>query len=279
MSALALSIVESGAAYKWSCIWEYEWGSSTVYDVLFARQWEDSDARRLVIAALVKCVDWDFEFDLPHGWTILFDGALREFAPTLGVMTKVHDGQRLAAIVSGAVEGGRSSTIVDEQGIARSISCVREASDVAHHWRNVLKIEGGSRLDLEFAAKRAFPNLVFSEGFFGQFGRLQGDRRENRLKVFAHLEVLSDYGTLIWAQWTQAHERIAAMGSRGVTCSPESSGTRSQSGKMDQRRVFFGDREVLCEWHTKLEPNRNRIHFSIENGAVFVGRMVGHLPT
>ncbi|MQY29478.1 hypothetical protein [Nocardia aurantia] len=64
-----------------------------------------------------------------------------------------------------------------------------------------------------------------------------------------------------------------------VVCSPESANTHANRAAMRRRTVRFGDRSIVCEWHAKLEPTRNRVHFAIEEDRVYIGLFVDHLPT
>ena len=59
--------------------------------------------------------------------------------------------------------------------------------------------------------------------------------------------------------------------------------TRSSERLMRHRDVEFRGRVYRCEWHSKLEPNRNRIHFRVIDGIaetrILIGIFHEHLPT
>jgi hypothetical protein len=48
------------------------------------------------------------------------------------------------------------------------------------------------------------------------------------------------------------------------------------------RDIEFGGEIHRCEWHAKLEPQRNRIHFALPcaglGDRVLIGMFVEHLP-
>jgi len=75
----------------------------------------------------------------------------------------------------------------------------------------------------------------------------------------------------------------AALGKYHCDLSPESPKTRSSPKLMRQREVSFNGRTYRCEWHAKLEPNRNRIHFAMMDDQfaemVLIGIFVEHLDT
>ena len=60
-------------------------------------------------------------------------------------------------------------------------------------------------------------------------------------------------------------------------------GTRQSERLMALRDVTFGNRHYRCEWHSKLEPHRNRIHFhpgdDATDGCVLIGIFTEHLRT
>jgi hypothetical protein len=51
---------------------------------------------------------------------------------------------------------------------------------------------------------------------------------------------------------------------------------------MRQRDVNHEGQVIRCEWHSKLEPHRNRIHFAFDDtlgGKILIGIFVDHLDT
>ena len=67
------------------------------------------------------------------------------------------------------------------------------------------------------------------------------------------------------------------------TVSPDSPKTHKNKKAMEKRDVNFGKKVVRCEWHVKLHPTHDRIHFSFGDAAVIankilVGIFTDHLP-
>jgi hypothetical protein len=62
-----------------------------------------------------------------------------------------------------------------------------------------------------------------------------------------------------------------------------SSGERDGELQAGQRLVVDVEhhgRILRCEWHSKLRPEKNRIHFAkLNDQTVFIGIFVKHLPT
>jgi hypothetical protein len=69
-----------------------------------------------------------------------------------------------------------------------------------------------------------------------------------------------------------------------IDFSNESVGTRSSKSKMKKRAARFSMNEVVCELHTKISYNKNRIHFhspirEISEHRILIGIFVDHLVT
>ena len=156
---------------------------------------------------------------------------------------------------------------------------VSSPSEICDFWRFILAADLCGAEELNDVLAIAFPCVVFSDEFDASMSALEGDRRQNWGRVLKHLAVLSDQASRIFRESPQSHERIAALGSCGIDASPDSPKTHGNHKAMGARVFSFSGRGVVCEWHSKLEPNRNRIHFAVAEDVVYVGRWVAHLPT
>lgn len=125
--------------------------------------------------------------------------------------------------------------------------------------------------------KNMFPHLDFHPSAWDRVSSLVGPDEENGPKLIQHLSVLNDHARQIWRDNMSREDRQAAMQALGVTCSPDSTQTHKKSGAMKERDFQFGDSLVRCEWHTKLRPNVNRIHFNADGPVVRIGTIVDHL--
>lgn len=113
---------------------------------------------------------------------------------------------------------------------------------------------------------------------------------ENIAKIIRHLSYLNDFVSDDFLTSSEDNEIIAKAGSRGVEISPESPQTRHNKIAMRQRTVEIEGESICCEWHTKLDNTRGRIHFHISTGLsdkvrklvedkVVVGVVAEHLTT
>ncbi|GAA3280315.1 hypothetical protein [Nesterenkonia halobia] len=130
---------------------------------------------------------------------------------------------------------------------------------------------------LEEDSSYLFPRLEFSDEAWTNVDSLVGDPRDNLKNLVKHLGILNDSAPEIWRSVTGAHERKAYLGAHGVEASPESPKVRANSRSMRQRKFRFGEDEVVCEWHTKLRPNANRIYFLVDGDRVKIGKIIIHL--
>lgn len=96
--------------------------------------------------------------------------------------------------------------------------------------------------------------------------------------IVHHLGALSDYGqTVFQAAWIGAG---ASFGARGVNLSDENGKTKQNQVARKERARLIDGKEVLFWWHTKIEPDRDRIHFnpdSVSSGSkILIGIFCRH---
>jgi hypothetical protein len=93
-----------------------------------------------------------------------------------------------------------------------------------------------------------------------------------------HLSVLSDHGKRVFSEsWKDAPSKF---GSHGINISDENGNTKSNSEARRERTRIFNGKEVVFWWHSKLEPDRDRIHFSPDDrDRLLVGIFCRHLQT
>ena len=139
-------------------------------------------------------------------------------------------------------------------------------------WRNVPESEFFER------ARLAFPRLVFAADI--SFRRFQGAYRTLRPKVVDHLGRINDRFPEVYAAQNGMPNAISSH--LGIDVSIEGN-TRSSERLMRLRDVEYRGQVYRCEWHSKLEPHRNRIHFCVIDGVaetdVLIGIFHEHLTT
>jgi hypothetical protein len=135
-------------------------------------------------------------------------------------------------------------------------------------------------------AVRAFPDLFFVGGLADQASRFSKPFRQIRPVLTRHLSALNDdflaSFKLMKAEPTAVSRHFAA--TSGVDATVESAKTHKNKKAMKRRNVTIDGVALCCEWHTKLEPVRDRVHFHpgtphVGGGRVVIGIFCEHLPT
>jgi hypothetical protein len=149
-------------------------------------------------------------------------------------------------------------------------------------WRAVFSFERVAEAEFYEVCRRAFPDLIFHRDL--SFGRFEGTYANLRDQVVNALTALNDEFLRAYRTGNGVSREIqATMGAQGVEVSPESPNTRGSERLMRLRDVTHDGRVYRCEWHAKLEPNRNRIHFWVpsvnEGDKLIIGKFVVHLAT
>ena len=128
-------------------------------------------------------------------------------------------------------------------------------------------------------ARLAFPRLEFAAGI--SFRRFQGTYRILRPNVVEHLGRINDMFPELYAAQNGMPSEISSR--LGIDVSMEGSNTRRSESLMRLRDVEFRGQVYRCEWHSKLEPHRNRIHFCLISNMgetkILIGIFHQHLNT
>jgi hypothetical protein len=268
---------------KWSDVWSVPSSSGrTLSEWLFERNEVDADLRRLLGSRLQKVHDWDESSDLTVDLDMDCAGSTATLVPTVALGWQlVRSGRHVACLTSdqaarrGAIEVGPSG----DRELA-TLFFVANRQDGTRFWRYLVAAEDADRAALRHLSDRAFPTLRFASGIWGQLDRLEGAFRDVRPLLVVHLAGLSDHALSVWGAYTEPHRIATEMKSRaGIDCSPDSPKTHKNRAAMEQRVVLVGEARVKCEWHTKLEAHRNRIHFAVLGDHVVIGAFAKHLDT
>lgn len=111
---------------------------------------------------------------------------------------------------------------------------------------------------------------------------------DNIEKIINHLAYLNDFAISDFADGDQDKLIIGKAGAKGVEISPEGFKTRHNSDAMNERCITINGEKICCEWHTKIEETRGRIHFyawtnrpdkvrSEVGNKLIIGRFADHL--
>ena len=134
---------------------------------------------------------------------------------------------------------------------------------------------------------RAHPRLHFKPGIASEIGRFSRSYRDIRPTLSKALTApkLDQLATSLDAHipHPELGPRFEALSGFGV--SSESPPTHKNNAAMKHRDVRLGAHTFRCEWHLKIEPNRDRIHLYFyskwigDGRQIFVGIFCEHLPT
>jgi hypothetical protein len=240
----------------------------------------DRDTKNRFFGLISKCPDWGES--IPDLLDVSFsDGEpVMALSAALALKLALH-GHGVACLVFGSCP--RDGFVVTSNAAGHAeIFFFAGPAELPAFWRHLYELEDVPEATFFDLAGRAFPKLIYNPNL--SFRRFEGAYRDLRAQVVKHLSVLNDrflsaYGSANGIA-RDVEAILASAGCPGI--SPESSNTHSNERVMKQRDVEYQGELVRCEWHTKIEPHRNRIHFAFGDrfgDMVFVGIFVDHLDT
>lgn len=129
-------------------------------------------------------------------------------------------------------------------------------------------------------AESAFPRLHFVENVFDGLRSLSKPLRDIAGDLVKHLSVLSDHGREIFD--LELHKDIeAGFRGHGIDISPENKETMKDTTCRRERTRDVDGVSLVFEWHTKIEPHKDRVHVhpgaKVTGGRVSVGIIHEHL--
>lgn len=157
-----------------------------------------------------------------------------------------------------------------------------DCGELPRFWRHLFTFENVTEKHFHDYGVVAFPELVLHPLL--TFGKFDGAYRDLREPVVHTLGALNDHFPHVYEKHAGHGGNVSAvLGACGLTASMESPKTHGSRTAMKQREVEYDGRTYRCEWHAKIEPHRNRIHFTPPdrgpNGRMLVGVFVDHLDT
>lgn len=246
----------------------------------------DQDERLLLQQTINRCIVWDAEnFDLPDG-EILFNDNQAACASIMFIVTKALAGESMGIISQLPPKGvGVCNASVD-----RASTCVFHVgldTRLDQFYRFQICFEKVSREDFGKWVHLSFPRLRFALEISSQLRRFRQNFDDIRDIVVGHLASVNDEFLdllVAGAQLPDACDRIRS--TCGVSISPESPNTHRNAIAMREREVQFRGNKIVCEFHTKLTPTHDRIHFSPtvrseadDSKYIVVGPFAEHLTT
>lgn len=122
----------------------------------------------------------------------------------------------------------------------------------------------------------AFPRIRFASEV--SFRKFEGRFADLLPEVVRHLSVIEQDFLSEYRNTQGNAKELSARLEIDVTM--ESVKTRGSEKLMKMRDVTYNGRTYRCEWHSKIEPHRNRIHLAVmDDDCILVGMFVKHLDT
>jgi hypothetical protein len=238
----------------------------------------ERDVMLRFISLADKCLEWDVAF--PRGDVAVISG--KEALSVSFAAAAAASGHAVACLVFPAMSRRGFQDVEYSEG-AQKIFFFADSADLVHFWRWIFSFEDVPESEFFTHCDRAFPKLIFHSSL--TFGKFQGAYLERRDIVVHHLGALNDEFLIRYkpaaaaGRLSDVESYFGSLGVGGV--SAESVKTRRNAAAMRMRDVEFEGRVVRCEWHTKIKPNIDRIHFSFGDGLderLLIGIFVDHLP-
>lgn len=268
----------------WSEVWHLQSPSGReVHEAVYANEAIDRDLRTLFAIKLGRLPYWDKRTDeIGESEGIRISTTSFPLAPTAARAAQLYLEDRACCLVTSSIFGRSEWTdvVILPSGLPSKVFFLDDSTLRAKFWREVALIENFTSAQLAEIAGWAFPRLRFHVDVWGQTSRMEGSFINLRDPLVNNLGGLNDFAPEVWADNHNAFDiqvRMAALAS--VDCSLESSNTRKNVKAMRERDVQFDGATVRCEWHAKLEPHRNRIHFDVRGDRVLIGLFASHLTT
>jgi hypothetical protein len=243
----------------------------------------DRDTRTRFFGLVDKCPEWDIGLSINAD--VMLGGGDPDMAMSIAfAVSNVLGGHGIACLVFGGCARRGFLPVRAEAG-QTDIFFFAEQADLKYFWRSLYGLEKVEESGFMTLVSRAFPDLDFYPDL--TFRRFDGAYQSLMPEVVKHLSVLNDHFLNTYRSCNGLpHSVEAALGAFGCPgVSPESPNTRRNERVMKQRDVSYLGRTVRCEWHTKIEPHRNRIHFAAGDAydasgkRILIGIFVDHLDT
>jgi hypothetical protein len=248
---------------KHSTIWEVQILEQTpLFQILFVDGYLDRDVRLLVSLELERLTDCNTENDVPSARDFALQ-CLAQGRPCGLIVVPCHTG----------VEQHVGMRLHSIGNYVAAIKFYREAPEL------------GNFTEAQFVEnfQRSFPQLYFRGTIADDLDKFSQSYQAMRPTLMRALADLNDQLPplrQLRLPIIEIERRFNA--SSEFSISPESPQTHKDAAAMRQRNVMFGNNEICCEWHLKIQPDRDRIHFhfgvpGIAGNKILIGIFCLHL--
>jgi hypothetical protein len=262
------------------------WQDKTFYELYepgssIAIPWDVRERIASMFARIPKwqelglCEPGDFDVQISYG--------AKEFAPSIAwahAQTLRNKASAVACLIFPAVRPtGNHAVTVNNQ--TENLWFVGDFQSYRDFFRWLITDTTKNPNEMERFAASAFPSIDFIPNCFDGIKSMSKPYRELAGPLTRHLSVLSDHGKRIFsASWIDAP---AKFGSLGINLTDENGNTKSNKDARRERTLNVEGEDITFWWHSKLEPDRDRIHFSpdkiAKGGLLIVGIFCRHLQT
>lgn len=254
---------------------------------------------RTLQIALYRCEERDPSSGVQPAPQVQISDSPSETA-TVAVVHALLDAAHGAACLCLGLRADRSGALqVRAGGAAQEVHFLTSREMLPGFYRSLFELEDLKPDAYMDNAAHAFPGIAFAPGLSAQFSRFKTRYKDVRPEVTRHLAVLNDHFQEVFRQADHEPDKTQKIlnGSHHVDASREGPKTRKNSKAMRERdvpvdHVFVAGRKVpvttgrpvRCEWHTKIKPDTDRIHFhpgdrDVAEGRLLVGIFHAHLST
>lgn len=259
------------------------WQNKTFYELYepdspMAIPWEVQERVASIFGRLSKWQELDSHE--PRDFDAQIDNNAKEFAPSIAwahEQTIQNKANAVACLIFPAVRPVGNHAISVNNRIVR-LWFVGDFQSYRDYFRWLIIDATKNPDEMANFAVSAFPAIEFIPNCFDGIKDMSKPYRELVEPLTKHLSALSDHGQRIFSEsWKDAPSKF---GSYGINISDENGNTKSNSEARRERTRIFNGKEVVFWWHSKLELDRDRIHFSPDDkDRLLVGIFCRHLQT
>lgn len=162
--------------------------------------------------------------------------------------------------------------------------CVSARTDLISLSRESVEHCDYSVEQLSAIVERAFPSLFFKPNIWDEVRRFSLPYGAIRSVLVRALSDLNDNLPGLYGQCSPDEFAARFEACSTFKISPESPNTRRDRKKIAQRDIDISGHVLRCEWHLKIGPTADRIHFhapvpGVSGERIIIGIFHEHLPT
>jgi hypothetical protein len=205
-------------------------------------------------------------------------------APSIAYSWEMGDAGTTLACLPVDCPGRRGILAVTVGGVERPVYFVTTDAEHVDFFRFAIDFEDADEGAFPAIATSAFPELRWADGVWSGLNKFSRPFRDLRSQLVNHLSVLNDHAselfrTLSSTRPDEIGRRLSAL---GADASDENGRTKRHAPCQRDRTRTYNGRHLTFWWHTKLQPNVDRIHFLYHaederhRGFIIVGIFVDH---